>query len=330
MVVADTLLIAAPIRALWRVRDRGLRFRLIAVFSAVFLMSVVSIVHTTYIMLGETFLIQGAMTAVVESGLAMFVSILYRITLNNPPRSLVCNLTVIYSALYRLAGGVQILSGPTESPNKGSGPATATIGGTGVHVQQTRRTAYDEPPTPAPPKDLDGWKNITGDDAIVVKLAVAESQASLNEMELRLAPSFNYNRPPDRSPSVNTELSLSIHKQRSQHDSPNQDYNRTPTRSPSVNTDRSASSHQQRQQLQASPVEDYIFDGSRPHWRTLDVTRTQEPVQMRVRGEEFEIYSAPQWLGYPYQTRVASGGASPASPASPATPNSSAPLTKRW
>lgn len=85
--LSDIILVCLPLRLLWRLRvPSNQRTMIIAVFSSSILTSIISVIHTTYI-IPPTFI--GGVTADVESAVSLIV----------------CNLLVIVTFIYRLRHG---------------------------------------------------------------------------------------------------------------------------------------------------------------------------------------------------------------------------------
>ncbi|KAH7882265.1 hypothetical protein F5I97DRAFT_334355 [Phlebopus sp. FC_14] len=87
-VASDVMLVLLPLRLLWRVKlPSNQRIMILCVFSSSILTSVVSVVHTAYIIPDSTFI--GGMTAEIEGAVSLIV----------------CNLLVIVTFLYRVTRG---------------------------------------------------------------------------------------------------------------------------------------------------------------------------------------------------------------------------------
>ncbi|KAF8577071.1 hypothetical protein K439DRAFT_586943 [Ramaria rubella] len=87
-IIADVLLIFVPVRLLTRTRlERGLKIRLVIIFSATMLTTVVSFVHAAYLL--QVRGIDAIVTALVEVSICLIV----------------CNLVVLVPAVYRAFGG---------------------------------------------------------------------------------------------------------------------------------------------------------------------------------------------------------------------------------
>ncbi|EGO29462.1 hypothetical protein SERLADRAFT_365484 [Serpula lacrymans var. lacrymans S7.9] len=101
---ADAILVALPLRLLWRVKlPQNQRIMILSIFSSSILTSVVSVVHTAFLIPTSSFI--GGITADVEGAVSLIV----------------CNLLVIVTYLYRLfRGGSDIDSGYIHGTNKDS------------------------------------------------------------------------------------------------------------------------------------------------------------------------------------------------------------------
>ncbi|KAH7925030.1 hypothetical protein BV22DRAFT_1129308 [Leucogyrophana mollusca] len=99
-VVADAVLVGLPLRLLWRVKlPKNQRIMILAIFSSSILTSVVSAVHTAYLIPTSSFI--GGVTAEIEGALSLVV----------------CNLLVIVTFIYRVRqNGTDLSTDLSTSP----------------------------------------------------------------------------------------------------------------------------------------------------------------------------------------------------------------------
>ncbi|KAH7912883.1 hypothetical protein BJ138DRAFT_715638 [Hygrophoropsis aurantiaca] len=132
-VVADLILVLLPLRLLWRVKlPANQRKLLLAIFSSSILISVVSAVHTAYIVPTSSFI--GGITAEIEGALSLVV----------------CNLLVIVTFVYRVRHhGADLSQSTSDEPTStvagltalsGSGYGRSTGTGMNMSVWSGRQT----------------------------------------------------------------------------------------------------------------------------------------------------------------------------------------------
>ncbi|KAF8552135.1 hypothetical protein OG21DRAFT_1523977 [Imleria badia] len=110
-ILSDVILVALPFCLLWRVKlPSNQRIMVLSVFSASILVSVVSVVHTAYLIPLAGFI--GGATAEVESAVSLIV----------------CNLLVIITFIYRvIRNGRDLTAGLSDDKNTGSSNRLTTV-----------------------------------------------------------------------------------------------------------------------------------------------------------------------------------------------------------
>ncbi|KAI9567969.1 hypothetical protein HD554DRAFT_801322 [Boletus coccyginus] len=109
-VLSDVILVALPFGLLWRVKlPSNQRIMILSVFSASILVSVVSVVHTVYLVRSVTFI--SGITAQMEAAISLIV----------------CNLLVIVTFVYRVIRNGRDLTAGLSGKNTGSSCRLTTV-----------------------------------------------------------------------------------------------------------------------------------------------------------------------------------------------------------
>ncbi|RDB24463.1 hypothetical protein Hypma_008384 [Hypsizygus marmoreus] len=108
-IIADAILLISPVQLFTIIRDKGLRYRLMIIFSTCIVTTVVSLVHATYILVqsGKPSVVISALVEVVSPFCPSLSFILtnFNHSLQNSISLIVCNIPVVVGSLFRLADG---------------------------------------------------------------------------------------------------------------------------------------------------------------------------------------------------------------------------------